>query len=52
MYTHKFIPGHATKAYRRSSGVAPLILILGTRCVVSFTPRPLYVRRITLVPVL
>jgi len=52
MYTRNFIPGHATKAYRRSSAVAPLILVLGTRCLVSFTPRALYSRRSTLVPIL
>ena len=41
------------KAYRGSTGIAPLILNLGTRCrwVVNFTPRPLYSREITPVPI-
>ena len=37
------IPIHAMKAYRRSSGTAPLILNLGARWwwLVNITPRPL-----------
>jgi hypothetical protein len=37
---------HAMKAYCGSGGIAPRILDLGTRCrwVVSFTPRPLYLK--------
>jgi len=38
---------HAMKTYLGSGGTAPRIINLGTRwrCVVSFTPRPLYPRR-------
>jgi hypothetical protein len=38
---------HTTKAYRGSTGTAPLILHLGPRWrfVVSFTPRPIHHRR-------
>jgi hypothetical protein len=31
MIIGKVVPAHAVKAYRRSRGKAPLILILGTR---------------------
>jgi hypothetical protein len=39
----KFLPGHTMKSYRRSRGIAPLILHIGIiwRLVVIFTHRPL-----------
>jgi len=47
----KVVPVHAMKIYRRSRGIAPLILNLGTRLrwVVNFTPQPLQPQGRTLV---
>jgi hypothetical protein len=49
----KIVPVHAMKAYRRSRGIAALILNLSTRwkIVVDFTPWPLYPRERTMVSI-
>jgi hypothetical protein len=49
MVKGKVIPVHAMKAYRRSRGIAPRILNLGTRwtSVLSFRPQSLYSRERT-----
>jgi len=46
----KVAPVHAMKAFRRSGGLAPLILNLGIRSspLTNFRPRPLYPRERTL----
>jgi hypothetical protein len=50
----KTVPAlHTITVYRRSEGVAPLILSLDARCrkVVNNTTHPLYLLGITLVPI-
>jgi hypothetical protein len=48
----KAVPVHAMKAYRGSSGIAPLVLNLGTRYrVVNLTLWPLYIWERTPVPI-